>query len=116
MLDWAYDTFGMTALDRVERCKRVIEEAIEVGQAGGVFEEEVHRLVSYVYARPTGKLPREIGGLGIALLALAHFANIDAEAEEIREFERVLSLPTEHFRNRQNEKAAAGVAGKVVLP
>ena len=68
----------------------------------------VHRLVDYVFARPVGNLAQEIGGVGITLLALAQAATIDADAEEQREFERVLAKPLEHFAARNAAKNAAG--------
>lgn len=108
--DWIIRAFGpetMTRLD--ERAARVIEEAIELGQAVGVTPETVAKIAGYVYARPVGELGQEIGGIGVTLLGFAEAAGLNADVEEAREVARVLAKPVEHWTRRQAEKRAAGL-------
>lgn len=107
--DWCAAAFG----DEHARCVphrgiRMLEEALEAAQAAGCNREMVHKLVDYVFDRPSGELSQEIGGLGLTTLALSEAAGISADIEERREFERVKSKPLEHFRNRNQVKNSAG--------
>lgn len=61
-----------------------------------------------VYGREVGELSQEIGGVGLTLLALAELAGIDADLEELRELERVLQIPKEVWKEREQRKEAAG--------
>jgi hypothetical protein len=107
--DWCVAAFGDDHAWSVEqRGIRMIEEAIEAGQAAGCSAEMVHRLVDHVFSRPVGDLAQEIGGVGVTLLALSEAAQIDADCEERREFARVLSKPLSHFAARNAAKNAAG--------
>lgn len=106
---WCREAFGDDHAKSIEqRGIRLAEEAIEAAQAAGCNREMVHRLVDHVFDRPVGDLAQEIGGVGVTLLALAQAATIDADAEEIREFARVLSKPLSHFAARNAAKNAAG--------
>ena len=107
--EWCAEAFGADHATSVpHRAIRMCEEAIEACQAAGGERAMVHRLVDYVFDRPPGELPQEIGGVGLTLLALAQAASLSADAEEVREFERVLSKPLEHFRQRNQTKNDAG--------
>lgn len=71
VVEWALHTFGRRILDdRKERAHRFGEEAIELLQAAGVTKSEVLQLVDYVYGRPIGELPQEVGGTIVCLAAL----------------------------------------------
>jgi len=108
---WCNATFGIdTANNTAERTLRFTEEAIELAQAVGMSKEIMLNLVEYVYSRPSGKVSQEIGQVGVSLLALAEHLNISADAEEQAEFDRITSLPAEHWQARQNAKADKGVA------
>lgn len=108
---WAMDTFGAAAATSPkERIRRFTEEAIELAQADGLSKEEVLELVSYVYSRPAGEPAQEVGGVGLTLLIYCEQAGMSADDLEQREFNRVLSKTREHFRARQDAKAAAGIA------
>lgn len=77
---WMGKTFGPDiAADTTERSHRFIEEAIELVQATGLSKEDVLMLVDYVYARPTGELHQEVGGVLVTLAALAnaHFIGLE---------------------------------------
>lgn len=111
ILQWANATFGAETADITgERIRRFLEEAIELAQAVGLEQEEVENMVEYVFARPAGAVAREIGQVGVSLLALAEHLNVNAEHEERTEFERIISLPADHWQARQNAKADKGIA------
>lgn len=113
---WAVDTFGpQTANDPGERIRRFAEEAVELVQAAGLPKQALLDLVNYVYSRPAGEPEQEVGGVSFTLLAYCEHQGFSAEELEQREVERVLSKPREHFRARQDAKAAAGV-GRLSSP
>jgi hypothetical protein len=108
--DWVIISFGPEVLnDRDERGMRLVEEAIELGQAIGLSQERLHVLVDYVYSRPVGHLPQEFGGTAVTLLAAAETCNINVGEELIKEIERVESIPVEHFRAKNRVKKSAGI-------
>jgi len=110
ILRWANTTFGAETADVTgERIRRFLEEAIELSQAVGLEQDDVENMVEYVFARPAGAVAREIGQVGVSLLALAEHLNINAEHEERTEFERIASLPADHWQARQNAKADKGM-------
>ena len=115
VLAWAREAFGPEESSSiVHRGLRLLEEAVEAAQAAGVDRAQAHRLLEYVYDRPVGELPQELGGLGITLLALSAAAGLDADACEQREFDRIMALAPEHFRQRNARKNAAGFSGTQV--
>lgn len=75
-------------LDQTERHYRFIEEAIELVQAGGLTKEDVLKMVDYVFDRPAGEIPQEIGGVMLTLAGLCHAHGrqlmTDANAELMR--------------------------------
>jgi hypothetical protein len=108
--EWLLKTFGEDSLSRFNRALRFLEEAIELVQAEGLLVEEAQKLLEYVYSRPLGSPPQEAGGVGLALLAYCESIGYSADHLETDEIERVLALDPDHFRKRQAEKIAAGVA------
>lgn len=106
---WCAAAFGTDhASSLSQRGVRLLEEAIEAYQAAGGSPEMAHRLVDFIFARPAGALPQELGGIGVTLLALAHAAGLSADQEEAREVARVLAKPLAHFKARNEAKNAAG--------
>lgn len=97
---------------------RLLEEAIEAFQSAGCDAAMAHRLIDHVFSKAAGELSQELGGVGVTLLALAHAARLDADAEERREVERVLSKPIEWFaeRNRAKNEAGFDVTGAYPIP
>lgn len=93
--------------DRAVRSFRLAEEAIEAAQACNVSQEDMHRLVDMVYARPHGDLPQELGGVLVTTAVLA-FGHLGASIDELlfTEIERCLSMTPEHFAKRNLEKLA----------
>ncbi|WP_206666195.1 hypothetical protein [Rhodanobacter glycinis] len=106
---WCVAAFGDDHAASIEqRGIRLVEEAIEAGQACGCQPDMVHRLVDHIYGKPTGDLSQELGGVGVTMLALAQAAGLDADASETKEIERILSKPLAHFAARNAAKNAAG--------
>lgn len=61
---WHLQTFGEAAFkDKRERAARLIEEALETGQALGLDAYVMHKLVDYVMAKPPGLVNQEMGGV-----------------------------------------------------
>ena len=110
ILKWAVETFGPCALDRHERARRVVEEAVEVAQAQGVDPAELHLIVERASSRPTGEIEQEIGGLIVTLEALAANIGVDLGAAKLREWTRVTSRPREWWQRKHGEKVVAGTA------
>lgn len=108
--EWCVAAFGeFEGKSVAQRALRLLEESAELAQAAGVNEHLSHSLLHYVWSRPVGEIHQEIGGVAVTLLALAHSAGLSAEAEEIREVERVLSKPLAHFTERNKAKNDAGL-------
>lgn len=106
---WAKAAFGSKHVDSVEqRGLRFAEEAIELAQGAGCDPATLHQLIDYVYSRPVGDIRSEIGGAGITLLCLAEACHVDADTAEEEELSRVLSLPLDHFKKRNEVKNKAG--------
>lgn len=90
VLDWARRTFGPgTADNPTERIMRFLEESLELAQALGLSEEEVGRVVAYVYGRPVGEPAQEVGGTMVTLASLCEFFGIDMQREGDRELARI---------------------------
>lgn len=107
--DFCVRAFGADHASSVEqRAVRMLEESIEAYQAASGTAEMAHRLIDYIFAKPTGSLVQELGGVGVTVLALAHAAGLNADAAEVAEIERVLSKPPEWFTARNAAKNAAG--------
>ncbi|MDB5412108.1 MAG: hypothetical protein JWR10_443, partial [Rubritepida sp.] len=84
VIRWIRHCFGAeVAADKVERNHRFLEEALELVQAGGCTASEAHQLVDYVFGRPVGEVPLEVGGVmnTLAALCTAHGVDLDAAAE-----------------------------------
>lgn len=75
---WVVRAFGQEAADnRAERTHRFLEEALELAQATDCTQEQAHLLVEYVYGRPVGKAPQEVGGTLLTLAALCASRDFD---------------------------------------
>lgn len=110
VLQWAREMFGLIALDRVERAARLVEEALELGQAQGLDLITAKRIAERVYTRPAGSAAKEIGQVVMTLEALAENLGISAEVEAQREFIRVSSISRDEWQRRHNLKAEIGIA------
>jgi hypothetical protein len=104
-------TFGVTSNKSVhERIARFIEEAIELAQSEDFDVDELKHIVDYVYSKPKGERNQEVGQVSITLLAYCEAVNISADAEEIKELNRILSLDAEYFRRRHQIKVNVGIS------
>ena len=75
---WFRDCFPPHVCDdRLERCDRFIEEAIELVQAAGYSAERAHALVDYTFNRPQDEINQEVGGVMVTLAALCIAHGID---------------------------------------
>ena len=75
---WLLECFGAEiAADRVERNHRFLEESLELVQSLGCTASEAHQLVDYVFGRPVGDPPQEVGGVMVTLAALCLASGLD---------------------------------------
>jgi hypothetical protein len=87
---WMQACFGpVISSDRVERNHRFLEEALELVQALGGTASEARQLVDYVYGRPEGDPPQEVGGVMVTLAALCLANAMDMAAAGETELERI---------------------------
>ena len=106
---WCAAAFGADHAASVpQRGVRFLEEAIELYQACGCDPAMAHKLIDYIFAKPADPVERELGGVGLTLLALAQATGHDADACELAEFERVKTKSLEHFHARNATKNEAG--------
>lgn len=109
-LAWTVETFGTISVDRQERAKRVLEEAMELAHAEGVPDLVVHRIEARVYSRPMGEVKREIGQTMFTLAVLAANLGFDAVEEFYAEFNRVRNIPKAEWTKRHAAKVEVGIA------
>ena len=114
IFDWVIRCFGPTSPQ--ERLKRLLEEAVELAQSEDISKSEAQQIVEYVYSRPKGDPEQEVGGLCVCILAYCELKGYLASVLEKRECRRVLKKDPEHFRERHNKKAEAGIALPVAIP
>lgn len=87
---WMLDCFGLVIpFDKVERNYRFFEESAELVQSLGMRREDAHRLVDYVYDRPTGEPHQEVGGVNVTLLALCEANGINNSFATDMEIQRI---------------------------
>lgn len=103
---WIVAAFGeKIANDTQERNHRFLEESLELVQSCGCTADEAHKLVDYVYSRPAGETPQEIGGVMVTLAALCAAQKWDmqkcAETELRRVWEKIGII-----REKQKRKPA----------
>lgn len=113
VFSWVRATFGETNAIPRERTLRFLEEAIELAQAEGIESDLIIKLLGHVYAKPTGTREQELGGIGVTLLAYCGSTGLSLDDSTEAELARVLEKNPEHFRERHNIKARAGVATTV---
>ena len=109
ILRWVKETFGTKALNSKERAARLVEEALEMGQACGLSVHEVDAIGNRVYQRPTGQYAQEIGSVQITLEALAEHLGYQVDQCADEELYRLLQLPPGYFQKTDAEKRRAGI-------
>jgi hypothetical protein len=113
--EWMLACFGETiATDRLERCDRFGEEAIELLQSLGYDRNRLGALVDYVYGREMGEPGQEVGGVMVTLAGLCSAHSIDVDAARETELQRVWTK-VEQIREKQKAKPS-GSALPVALP
>lgn len=93
---WGGRTFGEINLNKRERARRFLEEAVELVQAAGLGASAVVDIVSHVYNKPPGEPAQEAGGVGVTLLMLCQCLGISAEHAERKELARVQNIPAQY--------------------
>jgi hypothetical protein len=106
---WCLEVFAPVDSTPRVRMLRFVEEAAELAQAQGLTQAEVETVVAYVFARPVGSVPQEVGGVMVTLQAFCAAEGISLVDFERIEIERINSKPIEHFQKRQQEKSEAGL-------
>lgn len=75
---WLMECFGeKISNDTIERNHRFLEEALELVQSCNCSQSEAHKLVDYVFNRPTGEKEQEVGGVMVTLAALCLAQEMD---------------------------------------
>jgi NTP pyrophosphatase (non-canonical NTP hydrolase) len=108
MWDWGGRAFGHShMLDLKTRALRMVEEAIELAQAAGVNESDLHSLTTQTYARPRGAVAQEIGGVLVTTAVICELIGTTVSEEMEREARRVLNVDLEVFAARNKVKMTA---------
>lgn len=89
--------------DPEERAWRFLEEALELVQAYGLTREKAFVMLDYVYNRPAGLLPQEVGGVLVTLAGLCSVAQVDMELAGELELHRCWTRIGD-IRNKQVDK------------
>lgn len=101
---WMDKCFGSEISDdAVERNHRFLEESLELIQACGCSVSEAHQLVDYVFNRPTGEKPQEVGGVMVTLAALCLAQELDMHVCGDAELERIWTK-VDQIRSKQVAK------------
>lgn len=112
---WMLACFGEEiSNDKLERCDRFIEEALELVQAIGYSTERAHALVDYVFNRDIGEPHQEVGGVMVTLAALCLASGLDMNKAAEDELARIWTK-VEKIRAKQAAKPT-GSALPISLP
>ena len=104
VVDWARQCFGQDHIkDHRVRALRFVEEALELAQACGLSDNEVRRVLVYVYNRPTGDIHQEVAGTMLTLAVLADLHGVDMLGQGEAELVRCWSK-TERIRAKDQAK------------
>jgi hypothetical protein len=104
VMEWLEKTFGnKIAYSKEERSLRFLEEALELVQSTGMPKEKALEMLDYVYSRPVGDLPQEVGGVYVCLAALCGAHKEDMEELGKRELERVRDKSEEIKRKHESK-------------
>lgn len=110
VLGWMHTCFGDAILfDKHERSMRFIEEAVELVQAAELPKEDALKIIDWVYSRPAGEVPQEVGGVCVTLSAFCSAHDIQMHKAAGTEIARCL-MNTKKIQARQRLKRDAGIA------
>jgi NTP pyrophosphatase (non-canonical NTP hydrolase) len=117
---WVRRSWGDKVFDSIEeRVLRLAEEAIELAQAEAKnkpgMQAKLHKLIDSKFAKKTGDVMQELGGVGVCLLAYCAAKEVRLDTAVRREIDRVLGFDREHFVTRQQEKAEEGVTADDII-
>lgn len=101
--------------DRVERCDRFIEEALEFVQSVGYSAERAHALVDYVFNRDIGEVNQEVGGVMVTLAAACNTVGVDMQKAAETELARVWTK-VEAIRAKQAAKPTGSALPVATTP
>lgn len=102
--EWGYNTFlNADSITVRVRSYRFLEEAIELCQAVDMPKEDAYALVDYVYGRPKGDPPQEVGGVLVTLAFLCYLLDLNMEECGEDEYRRI---NTEEMMNKIRAKDA----------
>lgn len=114
--EWIKKCFPISICkDKVERCDRFLEEALELVQAvkgADYTSERAHALVDYVFNREVGETDQEVGGVMVTLATLCNAIEESMELEGERELARISDDEVMH---KLREKQAAKPVGSALL-
>lgn len=104
VLPWMLKCFGEEiSNDAEERNHRFLEESLELVQACGCTASEAHQLVDYVFNRPVGDKPQEVGGVMVTLAALCLAQKLDMHQCSHDELQRIWEK-IDSIREKQKRK------------
>jgi NTP pyrophosphatase (non-canonical NTP hydrolase) len=113
---WMMACFGAEiSADTLERGDRLVEEVFETLQAAKYPRERLAALESYVWARPVGELPQEVGGVMVTLAAFCLAHGIDMHAAGETELARIWTK-VEKIRAKQAAKPVGSALPMTVPP
>lgn len=113
---WLVSCFGEDiAADRLERCDRFTEEAMELVQSVGYDRERAHALVDYVFDRDAGEPHQEVGGVMVTLAAFCIAHGLDLHDDGERELARI-SAPEVQAKIRAKQQAKPTGSALPVCP
>lgn len=89
--DWMLQCFTPDiAEDKVERGDRFLEEVFELLQWMGYDPARIEPVKNYVWGRPVGEGPQEVGGVMVCLAALCNACEIDLGVAAETELARIM--------------------------
>ncbi|WP_210210546.1 hypothetical protein [Brucella anthropi] len=113
---WMLACFGEEiSNDKLERCDRFIEEALELVQSIGYSPDRARALVDYVFNREIGEPHQEVGGVMVTLAALCLASDLDMAKAGEDELARIWTK-VEKIRAKQAAKPTGSALPVAVSP
>jgi len=113
---WMHECFPVeTYGNMTERGDRLLEEVLELLQSLGYDPHRVATLVRYVYGRPPGDPPQEVGGVMVTLAGYCWIAGLNMHNEGARELARI-TQPEIMARIRAKQEAKNAIHFDSPLP